>query len=595
MPLGSFLSVAATKNVILPLVQDITKSAKAALGQRAKMWRTERTVEALCKKIKAFRHVKTIWQVEREVDLAKFYYPSKVRASGVSTPINDIDDLKNRNTIIQGTVGQGKSIFLRYLAARELQKGKTVPIFLELRRIQASRSLDIHLLSELDSLGLGSDPLVFDYLASNGRLALFLDAFDEVNEDSVLDTVTEIERLARKYDSLRIFITSRPNSTIVHSPLFRLVDLAPLEGKEYQDVIRRICTDSPTAEAIIKGVRTRQGDVIPLLTTPLMVALLVFKFRAAQTIPENASSFFESLFQLLLVRHDKSKPGYTRPRRSGLGDNALENIFNVLCFLTRKAGRGTFSLRDLRTLTIDAVKLCQSTADGEKVLDDFIKITCLILEEGGDCRFLHKSVQEYHSACFIRGRPEQSKLDFYESMLHRWNGWRQELAHLEQIDEYHFNKYFTIPHLAKVLEIPLPVPAEWTPSKELIVGIFGKDGIGYSEKAMGLRRITYASNVKSWFLNGEDHSSRHGMWELVSEVDAELRSVLKERGIKSFVDQSGESSLITVRISDLIEHKTLGAKCEEHYRKKLSTFHRRLLNAHSMVSRTDEAAGIMRM
>ena len=118
--------------------------------------------------------------------------------------------------------------------------------------------------------------------------------------------------------------------------MVRVFDLAPLEGHECEGVIRKMANDANVADSVIIGIKKAKVRVASLLTTPLMIALLLFRYRVDQTIPETEMAFFADLFMLLLVRHDKSKPGYTRPRKSGLGDIAIEEMFNAICYLTAK-------------------------------------------------------------------------------------------------------------------------------------------------------------------------------------------------------------------------------------------------------------------
>ena len=74
-----------------------------------------------------------MWQFEREIDLLKFYYPTKVKLDNEITVISDLDGFKYAgNFLIQGTVGQGKSIFLRYLTAIELLKRRSIPLSITL-------------------------------------------------------------------------------------------------------------------------------------------------------------------------------------------------------------------------------------------------------------------------------------------------------------------------------------------------------------------------------------------------------------------------------------------------------------------------------
>jgi hypothetical protein len=339
------ISAIAGKKGLETIVEDIYKTSKGQLRMLFKRWKAKKNIDVIYTKIKNIRKVKTILQPEKAIDLLKFYYPSKIIIDDERKTIQDISELQwDGNIIIKGTVGQGKSIFFRYLTSREMVKGKAVPLFVELRRIKKNESLVEHLIEEACSAGLkGLDKETLLWLAEHGKVILLLDGFDEVSEEQRTRLITEIERLAKKYDNMRILISSRPNSGIENSPLFGVYELAPFEENEYEKAIVTMAEEG-VAQNIIKAIRKSPDSVKQLLTTPLMVALLIVRHRIEQTIPENVIGFYKGLFGLLISRHDKMKGGYTRPRKSGLGDSTLEDIFEAICFLTRKE-RSLFAKR----------------------------------------------------------------------------------------------------------------------------------------------------------------------------------------------------------------------------------------------------------
>lgn len=447
-------NASATRAALNTIFQDISQSAKESVKNRIKEWQTPAKLNELCKKTKLLRQVKTIWQIEKEIDLFEFYCPAHIiENSGKRIQVNHIQDFPySGNVVVQGTVGQGKSIFFRYLASQELLLSRSIPAFVELRKISKKEKLLQHIFRSYELYGLNIDEELFEFLEQNHKTTIFLDAFDEVENSIRSRLIKEIENLAIKYENLRIFISSRPDSGISASTYFRVVQLSPLQGVEYEAVITRYCPLEQMASEMIGGIR-KNLSVRSLLTTPLMVALLVFRYKVDQSLPENVASFYSNLFELLLLRHDKTKPGFIRQRESGLGDTALQSIFESLCYLTRRDNKGHYSFKGLVALTNDAAQAVQKVCDSEKVLNDFISITCLLLREGSECKFIHKSVQEYYAAVFISSIPEFQSIKFYKAMQKNWRTWQQELGFLTLIDTYRFNKFFWIDQLKTALKI----------------------------------------------------------------------------------------------------------------------------------------------
>ena len=87
------ISAIAAKRGIERVVDDIYELGKSKFGQRLRRWKAKKQIDTLYRKIKQVRFVKTIWQVEKEVDLLRFYYPSKVKAGDEGRTINDLSDI----------------------------------------------------------------------------------------------------------------------------------------------------------------------------------------------------------------------------------------------------------------------------------------------------------------------------------------------------------------------------------------------------------------------------------------------------------------------------------------------------------------------
>jgi PII-like signaling protein len=447
------------KVVLGPLLEALADEAAKGSGtygkSKFKRWQTDAAIKTLYERSKQLRKVKTIWQVEKEVDLLKFYYPSKIKSSTEAPKVvHRLRDFSfDGNLVVRGIVGQGKSTFLRYLAARELALGERLPVFVELRRLTPSQSVVDVVVDEMKNLGLdGASADVVEHLGKSGKLVLLLDGFDEVIDEQASAIVQELETLSLRMPALRMIVTSRPENAVERSPHFRVFDLAPLGSNEYANVVARITQDPTLAEEIVSGVSKANESIGRLLTTPLMVSLLVVHFRVGQGIPENRVAFYEPLFMLLLQRHDAAKAGYRRRRASKLTDSQLLTFFNCLCFITRRDGVSVLRESKLNAAAASALKWLNVEGPPDTVVADIRGITCLLLKDGLDeYRFLHKSVQEFHAACFVRDQTDALASDFYASMQRRWSEWEQELQFLQTIHRERYDRYFSVPMLDQVV------------------------------------------------------------------------------------------------------------------------------------------------
>ena len=103
----------------------------------------------------------------------------------INISINFVTDISRQSIVLQGTVGQGKSIFMRYLTSQEAKQGERIPLFYELRRLDDNETLTSALSKQINNWITEFKESDFDRVAKTGKLALLLDGFDEVPHDKV--------------------------------------------------------------------------------------------------------------------------------------------------------------------------------------------------------------------------------------------------------------------------------------------------------------------------------------------------------------------------------------------------------------------------
>jgi hypothetical protein len=175
---------------------------------------------------------------------------------------------------------------------------------------------------------------------------------------------------------------------------------------------------------------------------------------------------------------------------------ALQEFFNALCFVTRKADEASFSRDQLYTHARSALEVLGQTGDTENILTDIIEITCLIITDGEECRFIHKSVQEYHAALLIKEQPDDSAILFYHAMRSKWQNWQEELGFLSLIDRYRYLKHFYIDQLYQVLGSH--VPTGDSISNEFMIDMCGSDNFTITHKDGFVKNFGLESTERSW-------------------------------------------------------------------------------------------------
>lgn len=456
MDLTSTAVIAATTAFVRKTMDEIYTIGKSRISDGWDLWRAAVKDRNVAKAISKVTHVKTLWNIEKEVSLYDFYYPSQIEYStGVKKLINSLKEVPSKsNLIVQGTAGQGKSIFLRYLCGQELRGEYTsgrFPLFVELRRIRQGSGVNELLLEALDKYGINSNKDKLDVYLSSGKFVLLLDAFDEIDPTLAQQALGEIEYLADKYnESTQIIITSRPSADIQYSSRFRVCKLQPLKPSDHLPFLKTICSDKNQAEDLAKVISSSPADVKSLLTSPLMLTLLVMLYKSIQTVPDTVPRFYEELFDVLFFRHDHSKPGFRRKRYTNLDDSKIRSLFSAFCFYARWKGLGIISLKQFDECCGQATKAIGVTVDSRKFKDEIVKTVCLMQEEGFELSFIHKSVAEYYAASFVADSSEEFATKFYSHVLNRGKSddWALELKFLSIIDNYRYSRFYVIDGLA---------------------------------------------------------------------------------------------------------------------------------------------------
>lgn len=404
-------------------------------------------------KASSIENVKTIWQVDKSVNLNEFYYPSNIMVDGSLICVSSLSAFPcNSKVVIQGTAGQGKSILLRYLAGHELKFGKTIPLFIELRKVTDKVSLPRLICQSLSEMEIECSENDLDYIFSSGKFTLLLDAFDEIPEANIVDCLSYIESLSSKHYDQQILITSRPGAEIQKIAAFRVYNLQEISQSDFKPMLMKFFyDDEETVDQIVNGLSTNKSQVASLVTTPLLLTLLAITYKTFHKIPEQLHHFYEDIFHVLVNRHDSTKPGFRREYKSMLNEKSLEELFCVFCFQCMVGDKTSLTRHE----AVQAIKRAIEYSNIKPVseltfLSDCIKNTCLLLEEGFNYHFIHKSIREYHAAKFISSSQDKLKEKFYKKAKESFNKYRVEMDFLSVIDVPCFNKYYLHPMLEEI-------------------------------------------------------------------------------------------------------------------------------------------------
>ncbi|MFJ3464083.1 NACHT domain-containing protein [Achromobacter spanius] len=457
-PITTAIAVAALKKP-LESVWGKLASLGATYFKKMKLYEVEvKIAERVCQ----LDRVRTLLTGDNPTSLSSFYYPSRVcnmendfKVSSVSC----LDDIgESGNVVLIGTVGQGKSVFLRYLAVKEALRGVRLPIFLELRSIDASNNLESVLCKALDSIGFhGIDLQGCHHLLKHGELVIFADGFDEVRRDSVLSVRNDMGKLMSHFPASRWVVSSRPGSlgrhmdTIPSVQYFRLERLRP---SDFEPFMQRLGISEELVTAILKEINQSTNDIQSVLSTPLLMTLLVITFNQSNGLPSTLHDFYLLIFNVVAWRHDGLKPMYQRERATTLSTQEMQDVFESFCYFTKDFGVSLSDEQFSKGARL-AANYTQRSFHPDGLRADLTESLCLMIPDGLKTAFIHKGIQEFFAATFVKNSTNDAFVQaFYANAIrgHRFYDWQQEVGFLERIDQFRYLRYFRLPAIEKTLD-----------------------------------------------------------------------------------------------------------------------------------------------
>lgn len=540
----------------------IADKARPKVREQLLKWKAPHLAEKLHANIKQIGKITTIASRAAST-IDEIYYPSRIKLGKSGSRLvafaSELLAGNSRVTLIIGTAGQGKSVLLRYLCLRDLDVQGNLPLFVELRKIDGATTLKTLLHEHVASLGIGEeDPEeVFKALLKSGKTRLFLDGYDEISREYSLRTKAEITRLVRDYEKIEILITSRPGAISQHlgdSFEIHQCEVASISPNEHGEFFQRIGVDTETKQRLLGAIGRSRAEIKILLSTPLMLTLLVKTCGAQQDLPDTLPEFYDSLFNVLASTHDGTKPGYVRQKATNLGNTDLESLFCAFSFASKELfKKNSLSQRQLEESFTNATRISDVKCSIEGFKTDVTETICLMVKDGLDTAFIHKSIQEYYAARFIHTLEDKEKASEILNSIGSGNifDWASELQFLEDFKDQSFENVIGIPHAENLLdELCLKRKKRLVSAQKLIKFLRSFDiSIGRSKETKEIRTASWSFHLKAGPTN---RYYAEFMSTIVHEVVA---SAPKSSRVDSISD-----SLEIIKIADLLKTDTVLTK-----------------------------------
>ena len=150
------------------------------------------------------------------------------------------------------------------------------------------------------------------------------------------------------------------------------------------------------------------------LSNPLLLSIMLVTYGDVAHIPNKLSVFYEQAYESLFQKHDALKSGYQRQRLTELDVREFANVFSAFSLLSFDAREFEFTRMRALELVEQSKRLSLLDYKAEEFLKDSVQAVCLMVEEGLQVTFAHRSFQEFFAARFIQQAPPEHKLRLIE-------------------------------------------------------------------------------------------------------------------------------------------------------------------------------------
>jgi hypothetical protein len=366
---------------------------------------------------------------------------------------------KSLNFFVVDSAGMGKSTFAKHLVLEILNSTNKFPIFFELRRLGENESLLAKLAAEIDEKKKDIDERLLPLLLSDSEFVLILDGYDEVPEQLRKTLGEQITQLAVQCEKLQLIVTARPEVSLPELPNSKVLTIDPLTNEQAESLILRY--DAVASIDVGHRLVAQFDNISPeFLATPLLVVLLYRTYGFNQSIATKITSFYDEVFNALYKGHDLSKAGFAREKSSGLDAEDFRRLLRGFSFLLAAKQIDNLETQTQATAVIDeAIRLTSiQPASASAFLDDLVVAVPLLVKEGTEYRFIHKSIGEFFAAEFLsyQSNSEQLIARIRDGSL--YEGFINSFQFLSEINPSIFRRSIVGPVAKSFLEMPIENP-----------------------------------------------------------------------------------------------------------------------------------------
>lgn len=411
-----------------------------------------------------FSKTKTFIYRDEKVNFYDTFFPVTIRYK--NTNFNSESDLtkifeKKKFITIIGSAGSGKSMLTKHIFLSTVNKSYRIPIVLELRNLtDYDGNIKDYITLLLAKNHIGKNSKIIDRILKDGKFLFLFDGYDEIYSSAKNRITNDIEEFVDEYSKNIFVITSRPGSnaeSLQRFDNFYVQSLNMVQIESFVSQQFKFYEDNGSIDRILSIIKKPENDDYKdYLTNPLLLSMFIFTFNAYPELPKQKNKFYWNVFDTLCTKHDSfTKKGFwLHERKSNLQNDDFENILKWFSYATIFKGKYNFDYNNFKILLTEIITKLNLNCNVDDLIYDLTVSISIIIQDGIEYKFPHKSLQEYFTASLIKGLDEILKEKVYSekfSQLETYStGGKINLYKLcYEMDKSNFTKYFLIPHTEK--------------------------------------------------------------------------------------------------------------------------------------------------
>lgn len=343
--------------------------------------------------------------------------------------VNNVLQIGNR-LIITGTGGIGKSMLMRHFFLNAIENTERIPVLVELRGLNEKSiseiSLEDYVYDFLKNFGFRLERKYFQYSLETGCYFFLFDGYDEVKNAFSQKVSNEIIDFSNRYSDNYLVVSSRPLEEFVGWSNFTECSAMPLNKRQALSLISKLDYDDELKNKFYAQLDKELFEKYrSFASNPLLLTIMLMTFESRVAIPDSRADFYEQAFSTLFHRHDAMKKGrFKREIASKLRYEDFRKMFSYFCFRSFFKNQYEFTETTvLENISKAKEKVCQSEMfDTRSYLNDLTKAVCVLIHEGFNFKFTHRSFQEYFAVLYTIQLSDDEQKQFITSWLKSIDG-----------------------------------------------------------------------------------------------------------------------------------------------------------------------------